>query len=606
MPEDHRALIKQQLEKLTITRVKKLYRLLFPGGDPGKNRVELNAVVLKFLCFESQKSFDDWFGTLNDLERTLIQKLAFHKVFPVTLLEQETGTSILTAEKRYYETVVRLNSELKLFFLDFYITHGVFVVAIPEVLQTAFKPFLKQPEYRDINGDINGRETVVFNIEKNFARVFTLLYESLPGRGKSQRIDSFQTSLKIPKRESEALYRESGFPHFPVCGFSVPDSLSLAAAFISCQHHGKLSQDTGDIIREMVGRFFFSRPGGVLRYYYYAGSYFEGLLVGAYLKKRASPGFDTAQEHPAFRQVFFDFLKSLEHRDAAVSMNEAFSFILERGIFSFSQTDLTRLFRLKASSVTVDGVTYTTDENEIVPEHALFFELITKPAFRAYCFVFGALGCLELTVAEPVCSAVSNDKNVPLSPYDGLCAVRLTEFGKWCLGFTETQPEENPQDFEITADPSFLYVTLRGESLERRVFLDTIGIKIGGERWTVNAASFVGGCKEKAQVTERIKKFRTLIDNHPAKHWEALFAHIEKNAGAVDERTDEFRVYQINTDKETRASLVNDATFRRMARLAEENLILVRESDRLKFLSFLANRGIGALATSHSLDGFTH
>jgi hypothetical protein len=597
MQDDHKARIKYLLNHLTVTRLRALYRLFFPMGNTNRSREELSAIILRALWFENQEKFDEWFAVFSDSEQAIIRKLVFYKAFPVTLLEAETGSDIIFTRQELYSISFKVNPGFKLHPLEFYLSNEVFVMVMPEVLQIAFMPFLKPPEYHGADDAVSG-ETVVFNNAHNFTVMFELFYETIAnGRWLLHEFPN-QNPMKLVKKEVAAMYRESGFPRFPDCSFPLPDSLGLAAAFVLCQNQGQLPKNNVSL-REMVRRFFCWKPDDFPDYYYFAGSYFEGLLLGAYMKKRGPIGFECTHERPVMRTIFFDFLKSIENRDSPAVMNELFSCVLAKGVFRFSTVDVTHYYRLKASSLTIEGITYRSDENEIVPEHALFFELITKPLFQAYCFVFCALGCLEITVTEPSLNVEQNNKAIPVSPYDGIRTVRLTEFGKWCLGFTEQLPSEEAQNFEITADAALLYVTLRGKSLERQVFLDKIGVRIGEERWTINAASFASGCTEKNEITERIKKFHALVDEHPAAHWKAFFTQIERNAGAITEKTDAFLVYHIDMNRETRASLMSNPEFRRLARFAEDNLVLVKKGSRSKFLSILADCGIGALATPH-------
>jgi hypothetical protein len=601
---ERKAAIQRRLNFLTITRIRALYRLFFPQGNTNRSREELSAMVLKFLCFENQEKFDEWFKTRTKPEQAIIQKLAYYKAYPVTSLEAETGMDLMYTKQGRYSTEVKVNPDFKLFPLEFRLSNEVFILTMPEVLQAAFTPFLEPPEYHSTTGDMPEKisgEPVIFDNSPNFATMFGLLYEAASAQTSPLRNFPSQNPLKLTKKDTATLYRESGFPAFPACDFPVPDSLGLAVAFILCQTHGKLPPN-GVPLREMVRRFFFWNPDGASSYQYYAGSYFEGLLIGAYMKKRGPSGFETTQERPATRQVFLNFLKSIENLNASLTMDEMYSFVLARGVFRFSDIDMSRCYRFKATKLTVDGATYRSDYDEIVPEQTLIFELITKPLFRAYCFLFSALGCLEIAAADAPTNAELRGKATHISPYDNIQTFRLTEFGKWCLGFTEQMPEEEAENFEISADPALLFVTLHGQSHERQVFLDKIGVKIGKERWTINAASFASGCTEKTEITERVKKFHALVDEHPAEHWEAFFARIEKNAGAVTEKTGNFLIYHIDMDKETRISLMRDAEFHRIARFAEDNFVLVPKSNRQKFLSLLASRGIGALATPHSQD----
>ncbi|MDR1470468.1 MAG: hypothetical protein LBT00_14395 [Spirochaetaceae bacterium] len=602
---EHRTRLKHLLTRMTISRTKVLYRLFYPEGDLSRSREELAAIVLKSLCFENQDAFDEWFATLTETERIIIRKLTFYKTFPAAPLEHETGEQLVIIEKDRYRTYVKLDPEIRLKFLTVLVTHDVFVIEMPEIMQVALKPFLEPPECHDPNGSIPNGKTLVFDNAGNFSGLFGLLYEALANRNVLQAGPS-QNPFKFSKKETQALYHESGFPHFPESDFPLPDSLVLAATFILCQDNPRSSWKGGDRARDMIQRFFNPFHPDKRSYYYYAGSYVEGLLIGSYLKKRTYPNFEVTLEQPVLRHIFFEFLSSIANRETPAPIDEAFSSILNQGVFLFSEVSLCSYFRLKASSLTVDGVTYRSVDNELIPDSTLVLELVTKPLFRAYCFVFAAFGCLELTVAEPPFNATLNGKNIPVSPYDCLCAVRLTEFGKWCLGFTDKKPDEGAQNFEIIADPSLFYVTLRGESIERRIFLDKIGTKIGTERWAISAASFLNGCVGKADINERVKKFRALVAENPAEHWEDFFFRLRKNAGILEEKTGDFLVYHFSPDKETRAALLGDTDFRRVARFAEENLLVVAKGDRQKFFAALANRGISVFATPHRQDGSPH
>jgi hypothetical protein len=596
--DEHRMRLKYLLTHTTLSRVRTLYRLFYPEGDATRSREELSAVVLRVLCFEHKHVFDEWFATFTEAERILIRKLTFYKVFPAAPLEHETGERLVIIEKDGDRTYATLAPDVRLKFLNILVTHGIVVIEMPEVMQVAFRPFLQPPEYHDPNGAIPDGKTLVFDNTDNFPEMFRLFYEALSRKNILQAGPS-QNPFRFTKMGIRALYRESGFPRFPESGFPLPDSLIMATTFILCEENPQATWKGGDRARYMIQRFFHPFRPQRQSYYYYAGSYVEGLLIGSYLKKRTYPNFEITLEQPLLRHIFFDFLASIADRESPAPMDEAFSLILNRGVFLFSEVSLSSYFRFKASTLTTDGVTYRSETNEMIPDSALVLELVTKPLFRAYCFVFAALGCLELTVAEPSSHATLNGEDILISPYDSLRAVRLTEFGKWCLGLTEKRPEDAAQNFEIIADSSLFYVTLHGESVERRIFLDKIGNKIGDERWTINAASFLNGCAGKADINERVQKFRVLVDASPAEHWEAFFSQLKKNASILEEKTGEFLVYRFSPDKETRAALLADDEFRRVARFAEDNLLLVARSDRQKFFAALADRGISLFTTPH-------
>jgi hypothetical protein len=58
-------------------------------------------------------------------------------------------------------------------------------------------------------------------------------------------------------------------------------------------------------------------------------------------------------------------------------------------------------------------------------------------------------------------------------------------------------------------------LTVQGSSLERTVYLDRIGRKLGPDRWRISPDSFIAGCADKKQIEERTHKFKALIDPSP-------------------------------------------------------------------------------------------
>jgi hypothetical protein len=246
----------------------------------------------------------------------------------------------------------------------------------------------------------------------------------------------------------------------------------------------------------------------------------------------------------------------------------------------------------------VDGVAYYADDNEMIPDYALEFALLTKPLFKAYCLLFAALGCLEITVQRPRRKAVLDGEEIPVSPYDGVCALRLTAQGKWLLDLSREEPPAPPAA-AVIADDTLHLVTLCGESVKRRVFLDKIGTRIGENRWAVNAASFIRGCAHRSEAASRVETLRALIGKPPAPHWEALFAAVTERAGALEEVTDAYCVYKLTCGESLCEDLRNNAAFRAVARSAGSGLVVVAKSDRERLLALLADLGISVLAPAH-------
>jgi hypothetical protein len=205
---------------------------------------------------------------------------------------------------------------------------------------------------------------------------------------------------------------------------------------------------------------------------------------------------------------------------------------------------------------------------------------------------------LAITQKDPALVRTIKDKAYPLSPYDSLDSVRVTDFGRWCLGLTDRLPGLPEQKYEAVADKTLFLVTVRGKSLERRVYLDRIGRKFGEDRWRISAGSFIAECSNKNEIEERIASFRRLIDANPSPHWEALFQKVCSRAGLFDEQRSDVRVYSLPEDKALRTELLSDPMLKTIALRCEENMLVVPVTKMKQFMTFLGEHGIAGFSLS--------
>jgi hypothetical protein len=160
------------------------------------------------------------------------------------------------------------------------------------------------------------------------------------------------------------------------------------------------------------------------------------------------------------------------------------------------------------------------------------------------------------------------------------------------LGLTEKRPARPRAEYQAIADKELLLVTVQGNSLERTVYLDRIGRKLGQNRWRISPDSFIAGCIDKKQIEERITKFKALIDPDPAPHWIALFEKVVNRSGLFDEALDDMLVYPLPSDPNLAEELLRDTEFRALVHRAEGELFVVPEKHRKKFLAVLNKHGI--------------
>jgi hypothetical protein len=143
-------------------------------------------------------------------------------------------------------------------------------------------------------------------------------------------------------------------------------------------------------------------------------------------------------------------------------------------------------------------------------------------------------------------------------------------------------PQPKKQVFETITDKELLLVTFKGISLERRLFLDQIGIPLGEERYRVTEASFIKGCTSPAEILKRIEKFKLLIDAEPSPRWVQFFTSVERRSTLFC-HGEEVLLYTFPDDPEIRRMFATDPAFKKLLIRAEDNKVVVRKGNQKAF-----------------------
>jgi hypothetical protein len=219
-------------------------------------------------------------------------------------------------------------------------------------------------------------------------------------------------------------------------------------------------------------------------------------------------------------------------------------------------------------------------------------------SLKAYCWLFAALGLLEITWTDETTAGES--------PYSRLNALRITDLGRWCLGLGEKPESARTGSVNAIADRELFLVTVRGAPLETTLYLDKIGSKIGkkeeksGEaaqkntvqRWKISHESFIQGARGTADIEERIENFRRLISAENAPHWEALFARALEGAGFLERKRLPATVYDFSDSKDYLNEIQADPDFQDCAEVTRNGLLVVPAKKAQKFAKLLERHGI--------------
>jgi hypothetical protein len=144
--------------------------------------------------------------------------------------------------------------------------------------------------------------------------------------------------------------------------------------------------------------------------------------------------------------------------------------------------------------------------------------------------------------------------------------------------------------FETITDTELLLVTIKGKSLERRLFLDQIGIPLGQERYRITEASFIRGCTSSSEILHRIQKFKLIIDAEPSARWVQFFQSVERRS-TLFAHGEQVLLYSFPDDPEIRKMFSTDPAFKKLVIRAENNNVVVRKANQKAFQKLLMEHG---------------
>ncbi|MDR2575638.1 MAG: hypothetical protein LBC52_04255, partial [Treponema sp.] len=377
-----------------------------------------------------------------------------------------------------------------------------------------------------------------------------------------------------------------------------PDSIDLTLRFTLCMKNFKpvRPKDAHEEIRNMVTGFFGKDSLYKKTWYYPDRNYLEYNVCIDHLSK--SPGYylENFEGLPTSRETFHKILLEVANDGRRFDADKLAEHIrVTAKKFGFTGSEFERTLRIKASLLEVDGTAYSCDYYEDFNVYGILrYPLFVKPLFKAYCYIFAALGLLEITFKTPPLALTKASKQMPISPYDSLKTIRITKLGLWCLGLSSEKPPLPRHEYQAIADKELLLVTVQGNSLERTVYLDRIGIKLGEDRWRVSPASFISGCESKKHIEDRIERFKKLIDPTPAPHWLELFDKALSRAGLFGHYRHDVLVYSLGENRKIAEELLRDPELKRIAFRAEGGMLIVPTRNQKKFLALLNEHGIAS------------
>lgn len=609
--------ILQSLYKLTVEELKRLHAFFPKAKISGLDKKETAKVLAAAMAFDNEQDFREWFFGFPDLTQKILYRLAFDGFVPVKKLEEEFGISLIQEASGYsWQRKWTFHKETGLN-IPIYDQNGQPIIMLPYVLRKILTTWVLIPFGLNPEDCVCNESTgPVWDNSAEIADSLPLLYDALTDFFSDIQPPDipYRTIRGFKKKEAEELRRSSAFKPFDIPGPPeagdrktggrpaggkdqdlVPDSADLTARFILAMRNFSIVRpaDGQSEVKALITAFLDDHS----QYKDYINPpdrhSLEYNVLFDHISKSANSYLRYEGELPSSRRSFRDILMSCA-KDGRTFDADKITQTIYRSLqpFTFYYNDAERYLKFRADEINAGGLTYKRGYDEFSIRGVLEYYLLTAPLFKAYCYLFAALGVLEISQAIPPWTRTLNNKSRPISPYDSLKTFRVTEFGKWCLGLTEKRPARTVSEYQAIADKDLFLVTVQGNSLERTIYLDKIGRKLGSNRWRISPDSFIAGCTEKKHLEERIIKFKALIDPDPAPHWLTLFERTLNRAGLFDYPLTGMLLYQLPADRSIAEELLEDPELRALIYRAEGGFIVVPEKNLKKFQAQLNAHGI--------------
>ena len=594
---------RRQLEKylaeLKSDELKAFYKFLY-GKTTALPKAELVRVISESLNFSTEARFGEWFNTLPELIREILCRGTFNDYVSIPVLEKEMGISLAAREKSYYswETRWQFKPELNIGVFSIVVFYGYPFIMVPRFLREILKVWLVPPACFKLSDCQTAEQTESWNDSLSIADTLPLLSDALQSFLEGVPDINYEKLARngFKKKEINELRASTGFLSFNMEDEYAPSAVDIAARFILCLSNFKLRRpkDGQDGIQNLVRAFFSEKTQYPKGWFFPDRAFIEYNVCIDHLSRTPGNYLENDDMLPGSRKVFGDILMYVARDGNWFDADKLAEYIRVTGkYFAFCDSYMESRLKVKAESFVFDNLTLTSDYGEeFNADGIMHYYLLERPLFKAYCYIFAALGLLEITQLTPPLVRTYRKRQYPFSVYDSLKAIRITELGRWCLGVSDKRPPKPSQEYQAIADRELLLVTVQGNSLERRVYLDRIGLRLGEDRWRISPATFISGCTNRKHIDDRIERFKSLIDPNPAPHWEQLFSKVTGRAGIFDAKRSDILIFDLPENTGIREELLRDPEFKRLVRRVEGRMLAVASRDQSKFYAMLGEHGI--------------
>ncbi|MDR3139586.1 MAG: hypothetical protein LBT95_07910, partial [Treponema sp.] len=393
----HRKELSRLINRMSMEEIRSLTRNFFGKTPAAKNKAELVNASAELFAFSREEDFNRWFFSLPEISRGILRRIVFEEYLPLSAVEGEYGISLLRENKRKHSWVesFEINEEYRLGFVYLFSLHNQIILCLSSFLRTVLQTWLVPPPELTLGGCrlALAEPGQGWDNSLGIAESFPLFCDALKAVTEKMKEPDREKAVRgFKKRDIQELRSSSAFPPFPA--EFAPDSADLTARFVLCMKGFKPARpaDGQDGVRDMAADFFNETSRFTSRWNTPDRNFLEFNLCLDHLSRNPGYYLDNTDKMPPSRKVFQEILLEIARDGGVFDADKLAGYILGRGKpFFFCDETVERSLRIRADSLTVKGVTYEDKYYEDYhPVGPLRFELLVKPLFKAYCYLFAA------------------------------------------------------------------------------------------------------------------------------------------------------------------------------------------------------------------------
>ncbi|BDU51376.1 hypothetical protein [Haliovirga abyssi] len=211
----------------------------------------------------------------------------------------------------------------------------------------------------------------------------------------------------------------------------------------------------------------------------------------------------------------------------------------------------------------------------------LYMNYITIPFIKGVLVLLASFGVFEIAYDEFENKKGFEDESRDFlgnTEFDNIKYVKLTKLGEYVFGLRDDYEIQTKEDVKIELDTKRLVINFKGEDNLKKVFIESIADKIGENMYKVDFDSIFRNVLNAEDMKNNIQNFKNYIEKDLPENWKIFFENLEKRLNPIVETT-EYKVFEIDKNKELIKLLTKDSYLKKYILKAEDYKILVKNKD---------------------------